>query len=78
MATHSSTLAWKIPWTEEPGWLSSRGLQRVRHDCSTEHTPEHTCVIVRSLVVCYRLSAEWLFVSMIIGCYNKTRLADTW
>ena len=32
MATHSSILAWKIPWTEEPGWLQSMGLQRVRHD----------------------------------------------
>ena len=32
MATHSSTLAWKIPWTEEPGRLQSMGLQRVRHN----------------------------------------------
>ena len=32
MATPSSMLAWKIPWTEEPGGLQSRGLQRVRHD----------------------------------------------
>ena len=32
MATHSSTLAWKIPWTEKPGRLQSMGLQRVRHD----------------------------------------------
>ena len=32
MATHSSVLAWKIPWTEEPGRLQSMGLQRVRHD----------------------------------------------
>ena len=32
MAPHSSTLAWKIPWTEEPGWLQSMGLLRVRHD----------------------------------------------
>ena len=32
MATHSSTLAWKIPWTEEPGRLQSMGLQRVGHD----------------------------------------------
>ena len=31
MATHSSTLAWKIPWTEEPGRLQSVGSQRVRH-----------------------------------------------
>ena len=32
MAPHSSTLAWKIPWMEEPGTLQSMGLQRVRHD----------------------------------------------
>ena len=32
MATHSNILAWKIPWTEEPGWLLSMGLQRVGHD----------------------------------------------
>ena len=32
MATHSSILAWKIPWTEEPEGLLSMGLQRVRHD----------------------------------------------
>ena len=35
MATHSSTLAWKIPWTEEPGRLQSMGLQRVGHDWTT-------------------------------------------
>ena len=32
MATRSSTLAWKIPWMEEPGRLQSMGLQRVGHD----------------------------------------------
>ena len=32
MAIHSSTIAWKIPWTEEPGWLQSMGSQRVGHD----------------------------------------------
>ena len=32
MAHHSSTLAWKIPWTEEPGGLQSMGFRRVRHD----------------------------------------------
>ena len=32
MAAHSSILAWKIPWTEEPGGLQSMGLKRVRHD----------------------------------------------
>ena len=32
IATHSSILAWRIPWTEEPGGLQSMGLQRVRHE----------------------------------------------
>ena len=34
MATHSSILAWRIPWTEEPGGLQSTGWQRVGHDWS--------------------------------------------
>ena len=38
MATQSSILAQKIPWTEEPGRLQSTGLQRVGHDSVTEHT----------------------------------------
>ena len=32
MATHSSILTWKIPWTEEPDGLQSKGLQKARHD----------------------------------------------
>ena len=32
MATHSSILTWRIPWTEEPGGLQPMGSQRVRHD----------------------------------------------
>ena len=32
IATHSSILAWEMPWTEEPGRLPSTGLQRTRHD----------------------------------------------
>ena len=35
MATHSSTLDWKIPWTEEPGRLQSTGSRQVRHDGAT-------------------------------------------
>ena len=38
MATHSSSLAWKIPWTEEPGGLQSTGLQRSDTTEPTEHT----------------------------------------
>ena len=37
MASHSSILAWKIPWTEEPGGLQSKGLQRVGCNLATEY-----------------------------------------
>ena len=36
MATHSSILAWRLPWTEEPDGLPSRGSQRVGHNCVTK------------------------------------------
>ena len=43
MATHSSILAWRIPWAEEPDGLQSMGSQRVRHDWVTNtHTHTHT------------------------------------
>ena len=38
MTTHSSILAWRIPWTEKPGGLQSMALQRVRHDWGTKFT----------------------------------------
>ena len=41
MATHSSILAWKIPWTEEPVRLQSMGSQRVRHDLAA---PKHNLI----------------------------------
>ena len=43
MATHSSLLAWRIPWTAEPGGLQSMGSQSVRHHWATKDTA-HTCV----------------------------------
>ena len=42
MATHSSILAWRIPWAEEPSGLQSLGSQRVEHDWVTKHTHTHT------------------------------------
>ena len=48
MATHFSILAWRIPWTEEPGRLQSIGLQRVGHNWATNtylHTKACTCVL---------------------------------
>ena len=46
MATHSSTLAWKMPWMEEPGRLQSMGLQRVIHDQATSFLTEEKTVSV--------------------------------
>ena len=43
MATHSSILAWRIPWTEEPSGLQAVGSQRVRHDQLTNATTAMLC-----------------------------------
>ena len=56
MATHSSILAWKVPWMEEPGKLQSMGSQRVGHDWATSLSLSlselmgHEEVILRVLV----------------------------
>ena len=42
MATHSSILAWRIPWTEEPAGLQSMGSQRIRHNRVTKHKHQNT------------------------------------
>ena len=44
MATHTSTLAWKIPWTEEPGGPQSMGLQRVRHNSVSMHRSQKAAI----------------------------------
>ena len=44
MATHSSILAWRIPWTEEPGRLQSTGSQRVRHDWETKQQEQNMTI----------------------------------
>ena len=42
MVTHSSILVWRIPWTEEPGWLQFTGSQTVRHNWATKHARTHS------------------------------------
>ena len=49
MATYSSTIAWKIPWMEEPGRLQSMRLQRVGHD--SDFTFFFSCAIQLDLIV---------------------------
>ena len=60
MATHSSILAWRIPWTEEPGGLQSMGSQRVRHDWATN---THTVLsqVVPSLKQEFSAKVPWPF-----------------
>ena len=72
MATHSSILAWKIAWTEEPGGLQSMGSQRVKHVGVTEHTHIHVHTYVNAtnteecsdLALSAFYSVFWLFSSM--------------
>ena len=51
MATHSSVLAWEIPWTEEPGGLQSMGSQRVRHNLATKQQQNLKYAINKRLCV---------------------------
>ena len=50
MVTHSSILAWGMPWTEEPGRLQSMGSRRVRHDLVTKQQPFLKIAHVRDFV----------------------------
>ena len=55
MAAHSSTLAWKIPWTEEPGRLQSMGSQRVRHNWATSlHFLHFHQEALQFFIFCYK------------------------
>ena len=59
MATHSNILAWRIPWTEEPGGLQSMGSQRVGHDWTT--TKQSSWIIPRALSIDDLDEAIWEF-----------------
>ena len=54
MATHSSILAWEIPWTEEPGGLQPMGLKRVGRDLATKqhHHDVNNLPTLKSVVPC--------------------------
>ena len=67
MATHSSILAWRIPWTEDPGGLQSMGLQRVGHDWrDLAHIHANQTKIYGIFSVCQ----AGLFVSNIGSLFN--------
>ena len=58
MAIHSSTIAWKIPWTEEPGRLQSMGLQRVRHDLTLYRAYQGPRTLLMALQILNFLSKQ--------------------
>ena len=76
MAIHSSTIAWKIPWTEEPGRLQSMGSQRVGHDWATSRSRWfRNCLFVQPLY-CPQSSVASLpvytvFLSICGGCLYR-------
>ena len=72
LATHSSILAWRIPWTEEPGGLQSMGSQRVGHDWVTERAftcpaPFFPCIYIANYLSIhpYKKSGifKWMFIT---------------
>ena len=76
MATHSSILAWRIPWTEEPCRLQSMGSQRVRHNWATEYTwGNHRCGahIASSAVSLWHREDTCYYGGWIIEGPNETR-----
>ena len=66
MATHSSILAWKIPWTEEPGGLQSMGSKRVRHDWATSLV--HTNIKIVFCISAQTATGLWAETSLNLEC----------
>ena len=58
MATHLSILAWKIPWTEEPGELQSVGSQKVRHDLVSKNNEQQLSLISKGPL--YSIACQFL------------------
>ena len=77
MATHSSILAWRIPWTEEPGRLQSMGSQRVRHDWTTNILSSQN---FSSLNMHAFLIPSWLWISIFSPrkspCYDSCQILN--
>ena len=67
IATHSSILAWKSLWIEEPGGLQSTGSERRRHDCATEQQPaariENHCFVASSLKTAFNKQVMLCFAN---------------
>ena len=62
VATHSSILAWRIPWTEVPGRLQSMGSQRVGHDLATKQQQQQQIIVQRQDVYSMAESLKYFAV----------------
>ena len=78
MATHSSILAWRIPWTEEAGGLQSMGSQRVWHNWVTKHT--HRILSWSKHFSAYKnfFSLSFSFVTIKFSCLRRSIMWDPW
>ena len=61
-ATHSSTLAWKIPQTEEPGRLQSMGLRKVRYDWAASLSLDDIMFLILAMLIMIKLVLEWFIL----------------
>ena len=61
MTTHASILVWRIPWTEEPGWLQSMGSQRVEHSLVAKTTKNDVILSVEGM---WRTLEFWPLISV--------------
>ena len=76
MAIHSSILAWKVPWTEEPGGLQSIGSRRVEHDWSDlththTHTHTHTQTQTHTDTHTHRFLVLFQMLQLEFACHNE-------
>ena len=76
VATHSSILAWKITWTEEPGGLQFTGFQYRKHECVTEHhcTLTFAKVMLGELISTEASTGSLGFLLSIFACHPHEKM----
>ena len=79
LAIHSSILAWRIPWTEEPGRLQSVGSQRVGHDWATDNTTTTYFPEKFTYIKLWVISTKpWAFQVALVVKNPPAKAGDTW
>ena len=78
MATHSSILAWRIPWTEEPSGLQSIGLQRVGHDWETKTYTDLLTYYSYAAISMIRSDVFWRFLKSKLSMLFLFIMVKSW